>query len=364
MQRVEWIAGFAVAGFFIALFALYTPRNQTQVGAAQREVIPVTVAEVRTAVDAQTVEATGTLVLKRETVLSFKIGGVIASLAVRAGDQVKSGQVLASLNQTEISAREGEARAQLDLARKEYERSVELKKRGFVADRRVDDAKAALARAKAAFEVVHFDRSWAELRAPWDGVVLTRYVEVGELIAGGRPALAVGDTTGGFNLMAPIADRDVGRLAVGDRVDVSFPATEVRARGRVARVTAKADPRTGNFEAEIAVEEAPASLRSGMIGKAAIYPAAGTSGTLVAIPAEAIVEGDGARVSVYVLKSGSETAELREVHLRRLEGSQALIASGLTRGERVVVSGAAYVRAGDPLRVVDSVAAMRPSSGP
>lgn len=363
MQRARWIIGFAVAGFAVALLAFFQFGDGKLVDAPQREAIPVTVAEVGSAVDAQTIEATGTLLLKRETILSFKVGGIIASLMVRAGDQVKAGQVLASLNQTEILAREREARAQLDLARKEYERAVELRRRGFVADRRVDDAKAAWERAKAAFDVVHFDRSWTELKAPWDGVVLTRYVEAGELIAVGRAALAVGNTTGGFNLMAPIADRDVGRLAVGDRANVSFAATEAHVKGRVARVTAKADARTGSFEAEIAIDDAPASLRSGMIGKAVIYPAAAASSTLVAIPAESIVEGDGERVSVYVLSAGGETAELREVHLQRLEGSQALIASGLTRGERVVVSGAAYVRAGDPLKVVDSVAAMRPSSG-
>lgn len=364
MPRVAWIIGFALAGFVLALLMLRAFEGGKQAGAPQREAIPVTVAEVAVALDAQTIEATGTLVLKRETALAFKVGGVIASLNVRAGDEVKAGQVLASLNQTEISAREKEARAQLDLARKEYERAVELKSKGFVADRRVDDAKAALERARAAFDVVHFDRGWAELKAPWDGVVLTRYVEAGELIAPGRPALAVGDTTGGFNLMTPIADRDIARLAVGDRVDVSFAAVEQRVKGRIARVTAKADPRTGSFEAEIAIDEAPASLRSGMIGKAIIYPAAGASSTLVAIPAETIVEGDGERVSVYVLKASGDTAELREVRLARLEGSQALIASGLAPGERVVVSGAAYIRAGDPLKVVDSVAAMQPSSSP
>ncbi|MBL9097417.1 MAG: efflux RND transporter periplasmic adaptor subunit [Alphaproteobacteria bacterium] len=364
MPRAVWIIGFAFAGFVLALLMLRAFDSEGPAEAPEREAIPVTVAEVGVAVDAQTIEATATLVLKRETALAFKVGGVIASLNVRAGDQVKAGQVLASLNQTEISAREREARAQLDLARKEYERAVELKSRGFVADRRVDDAKAALERAKAGFDVVHFDRGWAELKAPWDGVVLTRYVEAGELIAPGRPALAVGDTTGGFNLMTPIADRDVGRLVVGDRVDISFATTEQRVKGHVARVTAKADPRTGSFEAEIAVEDAPASLRSGMIGRAVIYPAAGAASTLVAIPAETIVEGDGKRVSVYVLKAGGKAAELREVRLARLEGSQALIASGLAPGERVVVSGAAYIRAGDPLKVVDSIAAMRPSSGP
>lgn len=165
-----------VAIAVIAAIALLRSGGEPGEGPRQ-EAVPVTVAEVRSAAGAQVIEATGTLVLKRETVLSFKVAGVIASLAVRAGDVVKADQILARLDQTEITAREREARAQLDLARKEYERSAELLRRGFVAARRADDAKAALERAQAAFDVVHFDRRWAELRAPWDGVVLSRFAE-------------------------------------------------------------------------------------------------------------------------------------------------------------------------------------------
>jgi RND family efflux transporter MFP subunit len=364
MRRLASAAGIALVGFIVALVGVRGFGGGRPVDASRPEAIPVTVAEVGVAADAETIEATGTLVLKREALLSFKVAGIIASLTVRAGDEVAAGQVLASLNQTEISAREREARAQLELARKEHERAVELNRRGFVAARRVDDAKAALERAKAAFDVVHFDRGWTELKAPWDGVVLARYVEAGEMIAAGRAALAVGDTTSGFNLMLPIADRHVARLAVGDRADITFAAAESRVAGRVARLAAKADPRTGGFEAEIAIDAPPASLRSGMIGKAIIRPASSRATTLVAIPAEAIVEGDGERVNVYVLNADGESAKLREVRLTRLEGSQALVGAGLSAGERVVVSGAAYIRSGDALRVVDSYAALRPSSGP
>lgn len=320
-------------------------------------VIPVTVVEARPAGDADLIEATGAIALKRETPLSFKVVGVVALLEVRAGDVVKADQVLASLDQTEITAREREARAQLELARKEYERSAELYRRGFVAVGRADASKAALERAQAAFDVVRFDRRWTELRAPWDGVVLNRFAEAGEIVAPGHPVLAVGDTTGGFNLMAPIADRDVARLAVGDRADVRFATADAPVTGRVARLTAKADLRTGSFEAEIALDKPPPSLRSGMIGDATIHPSVGRTTAMLAIPTEAIVEGDGERATVYVLKSDGASAELREVRLSRLEGSQALVHDGLSAGERIVVSGAAYIRAGDPLRVVEAQSA-------
>ena len=80
---------------------------------------------------------------------------------------------------------------------------------------------------------------------------------------------------------------------------------------------------------------------------------------MLAIPAEAIVEGDGERASIYVLGAKGDTAELREVRLERLEGSQALVASGIKNGERAVVAGAAYLRAGDVVRIVEQSAQLR-----
>lgn len=347
-----------IAVVLIAAIALLRGGDEPGVQ-PQPEAVPVTVADVQSATGAEVIEATGTLILKRETALSFKVAGVIASLGVRAGDTVTADQVLARLDQTEITAREREARAQLDLARKEHERSAELLRRGFVAARRADDAKAALERAQAAFDVVHFDRRWTELRAPWAGVVLNRFAEAGEIVPPGRTVLAVGDTGGGFNMMAPIADRDVARIAIGDRASVSFAAARTPVDGRVARLTAKADARTGSFEAEIALDAAPSSLRSGMIGDATIYPSRGSASAMLAIPAEAIVEGDGERANIYVLTAKGDTAELREVRLERLEGSQALVASGIKKGERVVVAGAAYLHAGEAVRIVEQSAQLR-----
>lgn len=319
----------------------------------QPQAIPVTVAQVRPARDAEIIQGTGVLILKRETPLSFKITGVIETMTVRAGDAVKADRVLASLNQTEIRARERDVRAQLDLAQKENGRVLELFRRGFVAVRRVDDANAAFERAKAAFDVVRFDRRWTELRAPWDGVVLIRLAEAGEIVAPGKAVLVVGDTTGGFNLNMPLADRDVARLVVGDRADVTFAATDRPVVGHVARLAAKADARTGSFEVEISLEAAPASLRSGMMGDAVIHPSTVRSNAMLAIPTEAIIEGDGDRATVYIVGEDAGV-ELREVRLSRLDGSDALVLSGLSAGERVVVSGAAYVRTGDRIRIVET----------
>lgn len=315
--------------------------------------VPVTVTEARSAIGAEIIETTGILVLKHETVLSFKVGGVIADLGVRAGDVVKVHQILARLNQTEIIAREREVLAGLELARKEHERSTELFRRGIVAARRVEDSRAALQRAQAAYDVVHFDRTWAELRAPWNGIVLDRHAEAGEIVTPGRPIITVGDSDGGFNMMAPVTDRDTGRILVGDGASVTFAAARSSVTGRVARLTAKADVHTGNFEAEIALDASPPSLRSGMIGNAVIHPTGGQAITTLAIPSEAIVEGDGERVSVYVVSTKGNVAELRELSLDRLEGSHAFVSTGIKRGERIIVSGAAYVRPGDKVRVVE-----------
>lgn len=352
-MRLHASAISVIAIGLLAATAVFRGPGGAHMEAPQPQAIPVTIAQVRPAGDAEVIQGTGVIVLKRETPLSFKFAGVIESLTVRAGDTVKAGQVLASLNQTEIRARERDARAQLDTAQIERDRALTLLGKGFVSARRVEDARAAYERTKAAFDVVHFDRRWTELRAPWDGVVLNRLAEAGEIVAPGKAVLLVGDTTGGFNLNVPLADRDVARLAVGDRVDVTFAAADRSVEGRVARLAAKADARTGSFEAEISLEAAPASLRSGMMGDAVIHSSTERTSAMLAIPAESIVEGDGDRATVYVAGADSGV-ELREIRLSRLDGSYALVLSGLSAGERVVVSGAAFVRPGDRIRIVET----------
>lgn len=309
---------------------------------------PVRVAEAVPARPAPSVEAAGTLLFKKEMTLSFKVGGVIQRFDKDTGDAVKKGDLLALLVPTEIAARQREAQAAFDQAQNELKRAQELKASGNAAQARVDAAAAGAARAKAALEAVTFDRTWAELRAPGDGIVLDRMAEANQVIAPGVPVMSVADASGGLIMNVPVSDAEVVRIAVGAQAEIEFDALPgVPVKARVARIAGKSDPRTGTFDVELAIENPPAGLRSGMIGGARIStrPAQGAS---LSIPAAAILEGQAESAAVFVLEG--DTVRRVAIRVSAVAGDVAIVSAGLTAGDQVVTAGAPYLR--DNARVV------------
>jgi len=322
---------------------------------------PVRVAEARPAPEANLIRAAGTLLFKRETPLAFKIGGVIERFEVDDGDTVTAGQVLATLKPAEIAAQEQEAEAAYDLAAAELRRAEELQRQGFASAARVDNARAAARRAEAGLKTVRFNRSFAELRAAADGLVLQRRAEAGQIVQAGAAVMLVGDAAAGFILRLPLPDSAVARLAMGDAATVRLPALGAEVPGKVTRISGKAAQGTGAFDVEIALAGLPEGARSGMIGEATVTPARPLLAAAVAIPAAAILEGNGAEASVFVV-DGENAARRVPVRVGALAGADAYITDGLASGARVVTAGAPYLRDGQPVAIVADTAGTTPAN--
>lgn len=93
-----------------------------------------------------------------------------------------------------------------------------------------------------------------------------------ELVQPGQTILTIGDRSSGLIVTLALSDRDVVRVSQGDTATVSFAALSTPVAGKVARIAGKADPRTGAFDVEVAIDGAPQGLLSGMIGEASIAP--------------------------------------------------------------------------------------------
>lgn len=322
---------------------------------------PVRVAEARPAPEANLVRAAGTLLFKRETPLSFKIGGVIESFAVDDGDAVTAGQLLATLKPAEIAAQEQEAEAAYDLAAAELRRAVELERQGFASAARVDNARASARRAEAALKTVRFNRSFAELRAPGGGLVLQRRAEAGQIVQAGATVMLVGDAAAGFILRLPLPDSAIARIAMGDAATVRLPALGADVPGKVTRMAGKAAQGTGAFDVEITLAGLPEGARSGMIGEAVVTPSRPLLTAAVAIPAAAILEGNGAQASVFVVDGASAVRRVA-VRVGALAGGDAYITEGLATGARVITAGAPYLRDGQTVAIVADTAGTQPQA--
>lgn len=313
--------------------------------------VPVRVAKVEPSAKAGLIIVSGTIAWKREQVLSFKTGGVVRSYAVDNGDAVRKGDALASADPADTAGRRAEAEAAFAAASANLERNTKLFEKGFVSQARLDDARAAHARAKAALGSARFDESRAALVAPSDGVVLVRHAEIGQQMAPGVPVITIGDTTSGMILRVSLGDREVVRVRKGDTATLRLAAGAMTAQGKVSRIGARSNPLTGAFDVEITLDAVPEGARSGLVAEATLSPSVGdATQQLLAVPAIALIEGQGDAAYVYVISPDAKASRVA-ITIAGFAGESVLVKSGLKAGDRVATSGAAYLRNGQPVTI-------------
>lgn len=313
--------------------------------------IPVRVArpEFRRALPPITL--TGTLGAKEEVPLAFKIGGVVTRVAVEAGQAVRAGDLLAELSLAEIDGQVLAAREGLAKARRDFARAERLHADSVVTLAQLQDARTGLEVAEAQAKAAEFNRQYAVIRAPANGVVLMRQLEAGQVVGPGIPVLVLRTERKGFVLRAAAADRDAVRIAVGERATLTFdafPGDEFG--GTVERVAVAASPVTGTYEVELSLASRDRRFVSGLIGAARLQPRGATA--LPFIPAEALLEVDGASASIFVLSEDGRTVQRRRVQVAFLDRGFAALGGAMDSTVQVVTAGATRLSEGSPVTVV------------
>lgn len=280
--------------------------------------------------------------------LSFKIGGVVADVFVREGDVVRAGQTLARLDLREIDAQVSRARSAVAKAERDLARVTALHADSLAPLAQLQDATTAIELARADLQTASVNRRYATVVAPGAGRVLRRSADPGQTLAAGAPVVVVGGSTGGMVLRVGLADRDVVRVRIGSPATVRLDAFPDRVRsGRVRQIAGAANPGTGSYAVEIALEDV-SGLSAGMIGSASI--AAAGRGMLPTVPVDALLEADGDRASVFVL--AGDRVQRRPVRVATIRGDRVAVREGLDGASRVVVTGASSLDDGAAVRVL------------
>jgi membrane fusion protein, multidrug efflux system len=327
--------------------------------------IPVRVAPVQRERIARPVRASGRIGYAAETRLSFKVGGVIHQLLVDDGARVRRGQVLARLDPREIDAQLSSAESARVKAERDLARARVLRSEDVVPGEVLENATTAAEVARANAQAARFNRRFSEIRAPADGVVLSRLVEVGEVVGPGTPILMVGAgdsarvgaaASAARVVRIGVADRDVVRLEVGDPAVIRLDALPDRTlTGVVDEIAPAATPTTGSFEVSVRItgdggagrERAAAgpaiaaALASGIVARVDITPRAAEPVTTV--PLAALVDADGARGRVFALSADRKHVAPRAVDIAFLAGDRVALTGGTDGVAEVVSDGAAYL---------------------
>jgi RND family efflux transporter MFP subunit len=307
-----------------------------------------------------TVDAVGTVRPAISATLSPQVMGVITSVAVHEGDRVHSGEVLVTIDSTELSSQlerahaatvamqQQSAAAATDAALaastlKRYqmlkdEKSVspqefdEVQSRAQSAEARLSMAHSQEAESKAAEATARTMRGYARILAPFDGVVTERKVDPGALAAPGSPLLTV-EKSGLLRLEVSVDESLLSSLRAGGEVPVvidSLGATPIQ--GKIAEISPAADAASRSFLVKINLPAA-AGLHSGIFGHA-ILPQGTRQAVL--IPRAAIV-ARGSMQSVYVV-GPDQIAVVRYITTGDAHGAQVEVLSGLSAGETLAAS--------------------------
>ena len=317
--------------------------------------------------------ASGYVVAQRRAAVASKATGRLLWLGVREGSQVKQGEVLAKLDASDVQAaiaqaqaavrqaEAGVAQATVELvnADSEYKRAQGLKAQGFLSDQAVESAlsrvqtaqaainsaKSGVALANAQMKVQQVNLSYTEIRAPFDGVVLVKNANVGDIItpfssaAGSQGAVVTMADMTTLEVEADVSESNLAKAEVGAPVEITLDALPgLRFRGQVAGRVPTVDRAKATVMTKIRFEKLDARILPEMSAKVTILSQAVSDAdqtALLAVNPKAVVERDGKK---QLLRINGEQLDVVTVNLGRNLGDVVEVKGELKSGDRVVLS--------------------------
>ncbi|MCG8361213.1 MAG: efflux RND transporter periplasmic adaptor subunit [Kiloniellales bacterium] len=322
----------------------------------------------------QTVSVIGRLVARQAGVVAARINGPIEEFLVEVGDRVEAGDVVAVLNRDLLTSRRDLAASQLQealaktatrsaaraLARQEAKRieglkasaafnqarADDVKQEVAIADAELQEAEANAATYRAELRLTEINLSYAEIRAPYPGVITRRHVEAGAYVQVGDPVVSmVADRN--LEVEADVPFQRLSGLIPGTLVKISLDdGTEHWA---VVRATVPAEnPLTRTRAVRFVPEFGETVKPLADAQSVTVQVPVGAPRRVVTVHKDAVIKR-GQQSIVYVVQEGN--AELRPIRLGEAVGSRLEVLDGLNDGDVVVVRGNERLRPGDKVTV-------------
>jgi RND family efflux transporter MFP subunit len=315
-------------------------------------------------------EATGTVRARASAAVSAKLMGYAREVMAQIGDRVSEGQVLVTLDarDLDVNSRHAEAvrievrtkfteadsgvaaaKANLDLAQTTFGRMQQLFQKTSISNQEFDEASAKLKATQAAYDMARANRSqldsklaqadeevhsteiartYADVLAPFAGVIVAKSLEPGSLVLPGAPLFTI-EREGAYRLEASVDESRLAAIRVGQPVSVTLDGIERKIDARVSEIVPTVDPASRAYTVKIDLPMF-AVLRSGVFGRAAFQLG---SRKVLAIPAGAVTER-GQLQSVQVVDTG--LAHTRLITTGESSKGRVEVLSGLNPGDEVI----------------------------
>jgi len=348
---------------FIAVFLLAGCGEKIEPGnvkASKKEMVKATVVSAKLIRQPLIYESVGTVSAKTVSTISSKLMGAVKEILVREGDPVKKGDRLANLDDRQVRAMLRQAKAALaearraetaassgaELASATYTRYLNLMKDESTSPQELDEiksryqqAQAGLAAAKqrvkqaeAALSSAVVSSKDAVIRAPYDGTIRAKMIDVGDLAAPGKPLFTL-ETTGNYIVDLVLPEQYIQTIALNQEVIVAvFALGNKTFTGSIQEIFPAADTKSRSFLVKVNIP-ADKALRSGMFARVSI-PIGNVD--VILIPETAVIHS-GQLTGMYIVDD-TQTAKFRLIRTGRTFGESIEVLSGLKQGDRYVTT--------------------------
>ncbi|MET0063375.1 MAG: efflux RND transporter periplasmic adaptor subunit [Candidatus Thiodiazotropha endolucinida] len=320
-------------------------------GAAQMEMPPETVTsdQVRSQRWPNTVKATGSLIAVQGVIVTAELGGKIEEIAFESGDRVKQDDLLVRIDVSAEQAQLRSAEAAAKLARINLDRNRDLRANKTVSQADLDTAEANFKQATAQVDNVRATIAKKTLRAPFDGQLGLRQVNLGQIVEQGTPVVTL-QTIDPIYVDFSLPQQQFSILEPGTEVHVTTDAAPEKVfSGRIIAVNPEIDQMTRSVRVRATLSNQSELLRPGMFANVEVMLS--DDEEVLAIPATAVLYapyGD----TVFVIdevedeKSGEKQLVLRQqvIRLGASRGDFVAVVTGLEEEEKVVTSGVFKLR--------------------
>lgn len=345
---IRALRGAGALGAVLAAAWIWAATRADEVPAAHSQAVQLASAAVTGSAQAGLSAYDGVVQALRQTAIAAQVSGAVVALDVKAGDNVKAGQVLLRLDAraAEQTAAAGAAqvraaRAALDAAGREFDRQKQLLEKKYISQAAFDRAEAQYksAQAEAAAQLANAGAARTQsdfyvIRAPYAGVVSDVPVVLGDMAMPGRPLVTVYDPQA-MRISANVPQTVAARLAAGATPMAEVPGA---AKGQLTPVRFQLLPAVdaATHTQELRLDLAPGTqgIAPGMFARAWL-PLTDGGGARLFVPAQAIVRR-AELTAVYVIGEGGKPL-LRQVRLGPVSGDRVEVLSGVSAGERVAL---------------------------
>ncbi len=310
--------------------------------------MPVEVASASFGEITEEVRAVGTLQAKESVIIRPEIQGRVTKINFEEGQQVRKGTILIQLESAELRAQLAQARAELEIARLNYDRMRRLIANDNVSRQELDQASTTLKSAQATYALFSERVSKTIIRAPFSGVLGTRLVSPGAYLQAGRDIVNLEDLTT-LKIDFRVPEKLLTRLALKQEVEVRVDAIEGKSfQGHVYALDPRVDEASRTIRVRAKIPNSHGTLRPGMFANVTLVT--GHTEEAILIPEEAIVPKQG-KAFVYLVREN--IVHMTEIRLGLRKRSVVQVLEGLAPGDLVVRGGLQKIRDGMPVMIVE-----------